>query len=439
MDGTALDRWGRVEPHPTGAELRVRVWPGLAPAASLLGGDRRCVARPAPVTVDVDRLAGLAEAAQLRGRGGAGFPFAVKLRTVDQHARTSNRPAVAVLNGEEGEPASAKDRVLMTLRPELALQGLVLVAGALGAERAFAYVSDRLSRERLTTVALATAAARHGDLAGLHVVDAPAGYVSGEESAVVRALSGGPAKPTHKPPRPFEAGVDGLPTLVSNVETLAHLARLVEDGGRHTPSVLLTLVSDRGDRVVVEVPETVTLREVLIWQGLDPGHDRYDVLLGGFFGQLIKARTLWRTVRDLASRQYADSLGCGVVLVLHDTCPVTAVAEILHHLDLQNARQCGPCFKGIPSMAGVVDDLAHGRAGREDLVRLAGWGTGLRGRGACGTLDAACGVVSSLLERRGELVARHLTKPCRRCAEHPERPPATSFAVPWPADIKEQT
>ncbi|MBO9521310.1 MAG: hypothetical protein J7518_07215 [Nocardioidaceae bacterium] len=409
-------------PTPAGDPLQVRVWPGLSTCGSLLGSGPTTTAPATDSGQSLDALVAVAEAAGLRGRGGAGFPFAVKLRAVAEQAARTGLAPVVVLNGEEGEPASAKDRVLMTLAPEVALDGLRLVGDALGAHSRYAYVSDATARERI-------AAAARTLTPEVQVVAAPPGYVSGEESAVVRWLSGGPAKPTHKPPRPYEEGVQGRPTLVSNVETLAQLARLVR--GAPEPTLLLTVSTDHGRHAVVEVPGELTLDDVLGWLGIEPG----EVLLGGFFGRFASAATRRHPLRELAARAHPDVLGCGIVLVLHETCPVTAVAQVLRYLERENAEQCGPCFKGIPSMAGVVDALTAGTAGADDVRKLTGWATSLRGRGDCGTLDAACGLVTSLAEQRTATVTRHLEAPCAWCTDHPARPEATAFAVPWPAEI----
>jgi NADH:ubiquinone oxidoreductase subunit F (NADH-binding) len=385
-------------------------------------------------------LAGLlevADAMDLRGRGGAGFRFATKLSAVRDAADRTHQAPVAVLNGEEGEPASVKDRTLMCLSPHLALDGLDLVTQALGAQRSYAYVSDALARRRLEE------AQQHRSSAFPAVTfAAPAGYVSGEESAVVRALSGHPAKPTNKPPRPFEIGVDGRPTLVANVETLAQLARAVRSlaGGAELPepTVLLTVSNDRGSHTVAEVPYQVTLRDVLAWLAQEPVAGDA-VLLGGFFGSFVPPHGLDYSLADLAARRDGLGLGCGVVIVLRDTCPVSAVCEVLHYLDHENAKQCGPCFKGIPSMATVVDALTRCEADADDLERLAGWTSKLRGRGACGTLDAACQLTASLLQRYDGLVAEHMASSCASCAERSHRVPNTSFAVPWPARIEEDS
>jgi NADH:ubiquinone oxidoreductase subunit F (NADH-binding) len=118
---------------------------------------------------------------------------------------------------------------------------------------------------------------------------------------------------------------------------------------------------------------------------------------------------------------------------------VTAVHDVLTYLDRENANQCGPCFKGIPSMASVVGALTRCQATAEDVERLATWSRTLRGRGACGTLDAACQVSASLLEQHGRVVAAHRAAPCARCAGRTHGTRGTAFAVPWPARIEEES
>src|SRR6516164_9200613 len=171
-----------------------------------------------------DDLLDTIERSGLRGRGGAAFPFAVKARAVRRVARWT-QPPVVVANGEEGEPASVKDRWLLRNRPHLVLDGLRLAAAAVGAGQAYVYVSDPGAAQSVSA-ALADARAAGRLSLPVRVTVVEPGYVAGEETAAVRAINGGPAKPTDKPPRPFEEGVAGLPTLVSNVETLANLPYL---------------------------------------------------------------------------------------------------------------------------------------------------------------------------------------------------------------------
>src|ERR1700734_3983365 len=166
-----------------------------------------------------DELVGEVESSGLLGRGGAGFPPAVKVRAVRDNGSTAGG-AVVVANGEEGEPASIKDRWLLRHRPHLILDGLRLAAAMVGADRTYVYVSDPESA-RSVEAALAELGAGAFDGLRVEVRSVEPGYVAGEETAAVRALNGGPVKPTDKPPRPFPEGVGGLPTLARNGESLA--------------------------------------------------------------------------------------------------------------------------------------------------------------------------------------------------------------------------
>ncbi len=148
----------------------------------------------------------------------------MKLRAVRDNGSAAGG-TVVVANGEEGEPASIKDRWLLRHRPHLILDGLRLAAAMVGADRTYVYVSDPESA-RSVEAALAELGPGAFDGIAVAVRSVEPGYVAGEETAAVRALNGGPAKPTDKPPRPFQEGVGGLPTLVSNVETLASLPYL---------------------------------------------------------------------------------------------------------------------------------------------------------------------------------------------------------------------
>ena len=144
------------------------------------------------------------EAGGLLGRGGAAFPLATKLRTVRDNGRHAGAGGTVVIaNGEEGEPTSVKDRWLLRNRPHLILDGLRLAATIVGARRAYVYVSDQ---ESARSVEAALAELEAGALGGVAVDiwTVQPGYVAGEETAAVRSINGGPAKPTDKPPRPFQ-------------------------------------------------------------------------------------------------------------------------------------------------------------------------------------------------------------------------------------------
>ncbi|GAA2976104.1 NADH-ubiquinone oxidoreductase-F iron-sulfur binding region domain-containing protein [Microbacterium terrae] len=357
-------------------------------------------------------------AAGLRGRGGAAFPLARKILTV----RSGAASPVLVANGEEGEPASIKDKWLLRHRPHLVLDGLRLAAAMVGAQRAYVYVSDPIAAQSVSQ-ALEEFPAEGWNEISISVHRVEPAYVAGEETAAVRSLNGGPALPADKPPRPFERGVDDRPTLISNVETLANLPLIQARGAAwyrsagtdDSPGTFLMTLTVRGESLLAEVPFGSTLRQVLAWRGIDDAID--GVLMGGYFAGLLSPRVLDIPLEYGALRDAGSGLGCGAVgIVDQAVCPVAVAAGVLGYFAEHNAGQCGSCFNGTAAMAAVVQALANGRAQTADLDRLRHWAADLRGRGACGTLDGATNIAATLLREFPALVADHLRVECGRCA-----------------------
>jgi NADH:ubiquinone oxidoreductase subunit F (NADH-binding) len=373
------------------------------------------------------------ESAGLRGHGGAAFPTGVKLRTVADR----DGPRYLIANGEEGEPASIKDRWLLRYRPHLVLDGILRAAEAIDAAKAYVYVSDAAAAD---SVILAL-----GELGGdtavpLELITVEPTYVAGEETSAVRYIMGGPAKPTDKPPRPFEAGVEGRPTLVANVETLANLpgiarggaAEFREVGTERSPGTFLFTVSGAVERPgLYELPLGVPLQEAVeelaVYAGAPRGY-----LMGGFFAGLLTPRAgmIHLAYDDL--RDEGSGLGCGAVIVLGaDDCPVAAAGDVMSYFARENAHQCGACFRGTAAMRDVLFALGTGEADEAGIERLRGWSVSLRGRGACATIDGAAHLAATLLREFPDDVEEHLAAPCPRCAAllstDPER--ETRFAV----------
>ncbi|MER6254698.1 NADH-ubiquinone oxidoreductase-F iron-sulfur binding region domain-containing protein [Streptomyces sp. NPDC001584] len=353
-------------------------------------------------------LAHLADSG-LRGRGGAGFPAAVKLSSV----RGRGGSPVVVANGEEGEPGSAKDRWLLRARPHLVLDGLARAAAVTGAVRGFVYLSDPAAGESVRR-----ALAEHPPPLPVEVVETGHTYVAGEETAVVRRIDGGPALPTAKPPRPFERGVGGAPTLVSNVETLARIALTATRPGLRRAiahSTLVTLSGGPAAPVLTEVPYGIPLRRLAARYGAP---DAAGALMGGLFGGLVDARALDLPLEPGALTAAGTALGCGAIRFLAPGgCPVTTAADAAAHLAAESARQCGVCVSGTAAVGKALYGLAAGTAGPDTADSLLRWSQGLTGRGACGLLDAAAGIAGSLLRSFPGLVRSHLAAPCPVCAD----------------------
>ena len=247
-------------------------------------------------------------------------------------------------------------------------------------------------------------------------VVAPSRYVAGEESAAVHCVNDGVALPTSTPPRPFERGVAGNPTLVQNVETLAHVAMIARFGGDWFHSigagapgtVLLTVSGAVGAAGVVEVAHGATVAEAVESAG-GLTDTPQAVLLGGYFGGWMDARGAWGLPLDAAAlRASGATLGCGVVSVLGaGSCGVLETARIISYLADESARQCGPCVFGLRAIAEAVQRVAAGIAQPDDLSRVRRWATQLGGRGACHHPDGAAAMLLSALEVFAEEFARH--------------------------------
>lgn len=363
-------------------------------------------------SLDGRRLVAMLEASGLAGRGGAGFPTWRKLADV---AATATRRTVVVANGAEGEPGSSKDAVLLADAPHLVLDGLALAGAALGAHELHLYAGAHALGAVRTALA---------ERPGLRVTltEAPDTFVSGEESAVVRALAGGPAVPLDRTTRITQRGLRGRPTLVQNVETLAHLALAARHGADWFRSVgpvddpgtrLVTLSGDVTTAGVLEVASGTNLAALLADAGTDPSRVRA-VLVGGYHGAWVPGTALGRTDLSVSSlRSFGASPGAGVVHVLGvHRCGLTAAAEIATWLGAQSARQCGPCVNGLPTMAATLTRLARRErtpALVDEVHRLAAVVTG---RGSCRHPDGTARFVRSSLAVFDDDVRAHLHGRC---------------------------
>jgi NADH:ubiquinone oxidoreductase subunit F (NADH-binding) len=339
----------------------------------------------------------------LVGRGGASFPVGAKWRSVESRAHGA---AVVIANGAEGEPLSRKDRTLMALRPHLVIDGALLAAEAVGAIRTLLYVGEA---HGTAAAAIARALAERPAAEGAKAIllPAPPSYVAGEETAAVNFVNSGVAAPLAIPPRPFERGVDGRPTLVQNVESLAHAALIARHGdawfqslGRQPAAgtILLTVSGAVANPGVIEVASGCTVDEVLGLAGGVSGKARA-ILLGGYFGGWISARQSGSMVLDPNGlRAAGGSLGCGVVSVLDETSdPLDVSARIMQHLANESAAQCGPCFFGLRSLSAATTRIASRQADHGDLPRLHRWTAMVKGRGACRHPDGAVAFLQSAL------------------------------------------
>ena len=373
--------------------------PGGQGMESLSSHQQRLGALPAVPPALIDSI----ERGNLRGKGGAGFPVAIKWRSV---ASQPGGAPVVLANGGEGEPLSRKDRMLMEQRPHLVIDGAMLAAGAVGADEVVLYVgADHVGAIQAMHRAMTERTA--SERARLRLVSAPVRYVSGEETAAVHFINDGIALPTSIPPRPFEHGIDGRPTLVQNVETLAAVALIARFGddwyrslgtGNASGTTLVTVGGAVPQTVLIEIPQGMALADAVNAAG-GITSDCDAVLLGGYFGGWVESSTAWGLPLDAdALRQLGYSLGCGVVAVLPaGRCGVVETARILAYLAHESARQCGPCTFGLRAISAAAGRVAALTPTPGDLEHIQRWAGVLAGRGACRHPDGAAGLVASAL------------------------------------------
>lgn len=339
----------------------------------------------------------------LTGRGGAAYPTGLKWRSV---AALSNGSAVVIVNGAEGEPRSLKDRLLMTTRPHLILDGAFLAARAVRAKQVVLYIGEE-HRAAQDSMARALAERTDEERRVVRTLAAPARYVAGASSAAVHLVDTGIATPTTAPPSAHERGVDGAPTLVQNVETLAQVA-LIARTGSPTGTLLVTMAGGVSRPGVLEIQSQTTIAEALELAG-GPSEPPDAVLLGGYFGTWIRAANAWGLPLDHdALRARGLSLGCGVIGVLPGSrCVVCEVAGIMRYLASESSAQCGPCFFGLRALAGACTRIAERGTDQLDLQRLQRWSAEVTGRGACHHPDGAVMFLQSALTAFPDEFAGH--------------------------------
>jgi NADH:ubiquinone oxidoreductase subunit F (NADH-binding)/ferredoxin len=404
-----------------------RPTPASVPPATVMAPPRLLLGTPESVAdwqrhggwadYDGGALLDLIDNAGIYGQGGAAFPAAAKWRRVAGAARP-----VVLVNGAEREPGTVKDRYLIGSRSGLVLDGIRLAMRAIGAREAIVAVDEDATAEHDALCQGITEAAGRGLLDGCEIRThkVPASYVSGEETALISLLNGGPAVPRLRPPFPSDAGVSGRPTLVQNVETLAQvaLAAVLGAGAFRAAGVpdapgtgLFSVGPFGGPYHLEERAYGYPLRGLLADTGLLDGARA--VLVGGYAGGLLGPGTLDIALAPGPLAAAGASLGTKSVQVIGEhQCPVGVAAEILGYFGAESAGQCPPCSRGLPDMADLLRDLEAGTGGDEAVAELGRFMGTLSGRGVCRLPDGAARLTLSLLASFRDEVEAHATSGC---------------------------
>jgi NADH-quinone oxidoreductase subunit F len=371
----------------------------------------------------------------LRGRGGAGFPTGKKWSFVPT-GEDAPRPRYLVVNADEMEPGTFKDRLLMEGDPHQLLEGIILSAYAIGAEVAYLFLRAeyRLAATRLRrAIAEAERAGwlgrnilSSGFSLAVHLHVSAGRYICGEETALLDALEGGRAIPRAKPPYPQASGLWGRPTVVNNVETLCNVPHIIDRGAADYRALGRT--GDGGTKIygasgrvrrpgAWELPMGTPLRELLEVHagGMREGCALRGVLPGGASTDFLTEAQL-DTPMDFDSLSEAGSrLGTGMLIVLDDhTCPVGLCLNLEHFFAQESCGWCTPCRDGLPWVEQLLAAIEAGQGRAEDLDMLERH-TGLLGMGHtfCAHAPGAMEPLQSALKFFREDFERHIRE--HRC------------------------
>lgn len=362
----------------------------------------------------VERLAGMSpedvvakvEASGLRGRGGAGFPTGRKLALTLECPET---PRYVVMNGGEDEPGSKKDRVLMENVPHLILDGIILAAYAVQAEKAYLYINhgyEAATRAMETAVEEARQAGYCGaDSAGsgfdleIVMVAAPSNYVAGEDTAALEFIEGKEPLPRQKPPFPVTEGLFGKPSLVNNVETLANIAPIVNKGPESyrsfgtadSPGTMVFSLGDEMERPgVYELPLGTPLRHLVeeCGGGLKHGKAIKAILPGGPSSGFLLPESLDLPLDHNSLREAGSSIGCGVVKVLtEDDSVLDEVVRIADFFARESCGQCPACRMETNMLVAMLKKVQAGE-GNDALVEQFGKVLAFnKGKGFCSLIN----------------------------------------------------
>jgi NADH-quinone oxidoreductase subunit F len=388
---------------------------------------RACMTGFSPQEV-IDKV----KAAGLRGRGGAGFPTAVKW---DITRRAAGDLKYVICNGDEGDPGAFMDRAVLEADPFRVIEGLTIAAYAVGAAEGFVYVR----REYPIAVRHVREAIRKAEEGGflgekilggqfgfkLQVREGAGAFVCGEETALIQSIEGERGMPRLRPPYPAQSGLWGKPTLINNVETLACLPWIL----RHGPEAFSALgtAKSKGTKVfslagkinrggLIEVPMGITIREIVeeIGGGIKDGRQFKAVLVGGPSGGCIPARLADTRIDydELAST--GSIMGSGGLVVLDDRdCAVEIARYFLQFTQNESCGKCTFCRIGTKRMLEMLERICAGKGVESDLRTLEELSRAIKQGSLCGLGQTAPNPVLTTLRYFREEYEAHIRE--RRC------------------------
>jgi NADH-quinone oxidoreductase subunit F len=355
--------------------------------------------------------------AKLRGLGGAGFPTGTKWSFIPKQ---STKPRYLVVNADEGEPGTFKDRYILERDPHALIEGILIAAYAIGSHKSYVYIRGEYFRPAERFQRAIDEAYQHGWLGkniqgtGFDldvVIHRGAGaYICGEETALLTSLEGGKGFPRIKPPFPATSGLFACPTIVNNVETLACVPFIVRHGADRFAAIGTT--TQGGTRLfcvcghvarpgVYEEPVSVTLRQLIERAGgVRNGNKLKAVVPGGISAKVLRFDEI-DVAMDFNSLAAAGSMaGSGGVIVMDETtCMVEALDSAIRFFADESCGQCSPCREGTGWVHRIMRRIMDGRGRLQDLDDLLAIAGGMEGKTICVFADAAAWPIQSYITK----------------------------------------
>jgi NADH-quinone oxidoreductase subunit F len=354
----------------------------------------------------------------LRGRGGAGFPTGLKWSFMPK--QSDGRPHYLVVNADESEPGTAKDREIMRHDPHLLVEGCLIASMAMGAHAAYVYVRGEYIREREALQRAVDEAyeARligkdnvHGYPFDLYVHHGAGAYICGEETALLESLEGKKGMPRLKPPFPANMGLYGCPTTVNNVESIAVAPTILRRGGawfaglgkpNNTGTKLFSISGHVNKPCNVEEEMGISFRDLIDRHagGIRGGWDNLlAVIPGGSSVPMVPAEQIADASMDFDTlRNLKSGLGTAAVIVMDkSTDVIRAIARLSYFYKHESCGQCTPCREGTGWMWRVVNRMAEGRAQKREIDLLLDVSMQIEGHTICALGDAAAWPVQGLI------------------------------------------
>ena len=368
----------------------------------------------------------------LRGRGGAGFSTGQKWETCRD---SENNPKYIICNADEGDPGAFMDRAILESDPHPVIEGMIIAGYAVGARHGYIYVRAEYPLA-VKRIGLALQQAEKQGLLGKNILGSDfsfdiilfqgsGAFVCGEETALIASLEGKPGLPRHRPPFPATSGLNGNPTVINNVKTMACIPRIIKNGAqwfsdigtdRSKGTAVFALAGKVGNTGLTEVPMGTTLREVIfdVGGGIPNGKGFKAVQIGGPSGGCLPESALDMPIDFDSLKEAGAMMGSGGMVVLdEDDCMVEVARYFLEFTQRESCGKCTMCRLGTKQMLDILDDITKGQGHMEDLDTLYELAKDIKAGSLCGLGKTAPNPVLTTLKYFRDEYEAHIKE--RRC------------------------